>query len=90
MPVTDALSQPEATPPISPVRACRLRRSDIEALRAAAYRTLSPSRAEVAIACLIDGESIELVAERTGRTRELAVMIRAQAFGDLLKHCHRA
>jgi hypothetical protein len=49
------------------------------------HRTLSARKATISIRTLIDGESIELVADSLGVTRERAVAIRSQAFGEIVQ-----
>jgi DNA-directed RNA polymerase specialized sigma24 family protein len=79
----------EATEPdrsLAPIRRMHLKRGDVNALRTFCHRVLSPRKARVMIMALIEGESIEVIADRLGITRERAVMIRSQAIGEMRDH----
>jgi len=83
VPVEEGMLTTDDQPSRSPVRDVRLRRGDIQALRTFAHRRLSERKARVAIRTLIDGESIELVADELGITKASAIMMRSQAFGEI-------
>jgi hypothetical protein len=61
----------------------RLTREQEDDLRALCARMLSPRSAELMIGLLVDGESLELVAERQGRSRQAAAIARSQAIAVL-------
>jgi hypothetical protein len=70
--------------PRSPVRQNRLRRSDIQALRTACHRLFTPRSAKLAIQTLIDGESLDFVADQLGLTKQEAQVVRWRIHQRLL------
>lgn len=61
----------------------RLTVEQADDVRAACARLLSPRSAELMVGLLVDGDSIELIAERQGRTRQAAAIARSQAIARL-------
>lgn len=69
-----------------PVKRMGLKRGDIHALRTFCYRLLSEKKATIMIGTLIEGETIEVIADRMGIPRSRAVMMRSQAMGEIRNH----
>jgi hypothetical protein len=76
-PIPHDLATAAVDPPL------RLSPGQADDLRAACARLLSPRSAELMIGLLLEGESLELLAERQGRTREAAAVARSQAIATL-------